>query len=402
MWRQVKKIWKLVLLILLMIITFLYAMFQGGFVSWFLLFSFLPFAIYALAIACYPLGDIFASRIFSKKEFTFGETLEIKVTLSRKHSFPLFFLIVEDCLPSSLTQPNSGERQKVILFPIFTKQLSFSYSLHELTRGEHLFKSILVKTGDLFGLIEKEVTLPVNDKIIVYPTYEEMVYRPIRSDFDHGLAVTKEQIQRDTTMATGVRNYQYGDRFSWINWKVSAKKNEMMVKEFEQRQSHDIVVIIDCAPDQHFELTVSFAASLIRSILRRGGKVGLLASAKERVKIPIRGGEVHLQQLFFGLAIMKDDSPVPLDRVVQSERFPIHGNGSIILITAQLSKSLIENASLFAQQESSCLIFLLKGENEAAADRERILTAMAAARGVKVVMIHEHHFSNALLEVGRG
>lgn len=377
-------------------------MFQGGFVSWFLLFSFLPFAIYAMAIACYPQGDILASRIFSKKEFTFGETLEIKVTLSRKHSFPLFFLIVEDCLPSSLTQPNSGEKQKVILFPIFIKQLSFSYSLYELTRGEHLFKSIRVKTGDLFGLIEKEVILSVNDKIIVYPKYEELIYRPIRTDFDHGLAVTKEQFQRDTTMATGVRNYQHGDRFSWINWKVSAKKNEMMVKEFEQRQSHDVVIIIDCAPDQHFEIIISFTASLIRSILRKGVQVGMFAFTKERVEIPIRGGEAHLQQLFYLLAIMKDDSPVPLDRVVESERFPIHGNGSIILITAQLSKSLIENVSLHAQRESSCLIFFLKGENEAANNHERILTAMAAARGVKVVMIHEHHFSNALLEVGRG
>ncbi|MEH7748493.1 DUF58 domain-containing protein, partial [Neobacillus drentensis] len=26
-------------------------------------------------------------------------------------------------------------------------------------------------------------------------------------------------------MATGVRDYQPGDRFSWINWKASAKRN---------------------------------------------------------------------------------------------------------------------------------------------------------------------------------
>lgn len=35
--------------------TFSYAMFQGGFVSWFLFYSFLPFGLYGVAVLLYPL-----------------------------------------------------------------------------------------------------------------------------------------------------------------------------------------------------------------------------------------------------------------------------------------------------------------------------------------------------------
>ena len=43
LWNPFKKVWKFVILLFLIILTFSYAMFQGGFVSWFLFYSFLPF-----------------------------------------------------------------------------------------------------------------------------------------------------------------------------------------------------------------------------------------------------------------------------------------------------------------------------------------------------------------------
>ena len=146
-----KQIWKLVILFLLIATTFSYAMFQGGFVSWFLFFSFVPFALYALAVACYPLTDIVVMRGFNKNEFLFGESIEIKLTLTRKYPFPLFYLILEDILPSSLIDKNDEIDAKKIIFPVFNRRALLTYQIQKLNRGEHSFNKILVKAGDPFG-----------------------------------------------------------------------------------------------------------------------------------------------------------------------------------------------------------------------------------------------------------
>ena len=135
-------------------------------------------------------------------------------------------------------------------------------SLMSSRAGNIFLNPLRLRIGDPLGLFEKEKTFTVEGKIIVYPAYTELLYRPFENHYDQGLTASRERVQRDTSMATGVRDYQPGDRFSWINWKASAKRNVIMTKEFEQRQSHDVFVVMDCVPDKHFEPVVSFTASL--------------------------------------------------------------------------------------------------------------------------------------------
>ena len=58
---------------------------------------------------------------------------------------------------------------------------------------------------------------------------------PISMQYDQGASQTRFSLIKDTTMATGVREYVPGDRFSWIHWKSFAKNGELRTKEFEDR-----------------------------------------------------------------------------------------------------------------------------------------------------------------------
>ncbi|MFB8733418.1 hypothetical protein ACEQPO_04280 [Bacillus sp. SL00103] len=55
---------RVMMLIILTAAVFCYAMFQGGFQSWFLFYAFLPYALYALLFALVPLESD------SEKDFT--------------------------------------------------------------------------------------------------------------------------------------------------------------------------------------------------------------------------------------------------------------------------------------------------------------------------------------------
>ncbi len=399
MWTLIKKVWKFILLFLLILLTFSYAMFQGGFVSWFLFYSFLPFAIYCVALSFYPLGELEITRILPKKDYDAGEPLTVTVNIKRSKAFPLFYLLMEEQLDGALGLAQQQKSAKALLFPGFKKELSYEYMIQELPRGEHFFHSFTVRIGDPLGLFEKEKRIPLEGKIMVYPAYTELLYRPFENQYDQGLTASRERVQRDTSMAVGVREYRPGDRFSWVNWKATAKRNELMTKEFEQRQSHDVFVVMDCIPDQHFEAIVSFTASLLRALLKRGAQTGLLTHSKERASFPIRGGQQHLQKLFYHLAKIEAKSTASLDKVMEADGVLVQQTVSFMLVTAQLTKPLIEKVSFLGHKKGRMTLFLIKGQKELPTDEERSLMAMANARGTRVLMVHEGDFAAAFSEV---
>ncbi|NYE09257.1 uncharacterized protein (DUF58 family) [Bacillus niacini] len=399
LWIPFKKVWRFVVLLFLIVLTFSYAMFQGGFVSWFLFYSFLPFALYCIGLSFYSLNELEITRHIPKNDYNAGEPLKVTITVKRKSFFPIFYLLIEDDVDDALKHSQQKKKAKALVLPGFRKEFSYEYVIDELPRGEHIFHGFIVKTGDILGLVEKVKSQTNESKIIVYPAYTELLYRPFETHFDQGMTASRERVQRDTTLAIGVRDYQPGDRFSWINWKASAKRNEIMTKEFEQRQSHDVFVVMDCIPDKRFEAIVSFTASLLRAVLRKGAQIGLLTISRERASFPIRGGENQLQQLFYHLAKIEAKGPSSFEKVLETEGMFVQQTVSFLLVSAQLTKPLLEKAGYLGQRKGKITLFLIKGEKECPTQDERSLIALANARNIRVVMVHEGQFASAFSEV---
>ena len=310
--KFLKYTWKLLLLFIFAAAAFSYAMFQGGFVSWFLFYTFLPFALYALFIVFYPLTSFSAERSFSSAVLTAGEDATVKLTLTRKYPFfPLPYLVVEDHFSGEAVLGRENGSQKTIVFPWFRKVIEFDYQLRELPRGEHRFRSVTLKTGDIFGLIEKENRIPLSGNILVYPACEKISPCLYTMFYQEDGIPVPDKFQRNMTLVSGVREYQPGDRFSWIDWKAAAKRNRMMTKEFEQEKSGDVLIVLDCTPASSFETMVSFAASVIKGLLENGMEAGLMTTAAERARIPVRGGEEQGRNLFYHLAKVKPDATAP-------------------------------------------------------------------------------------------
>lgn len=390
---QLKTWGKLMLLILFLLLTFSYAMFQGGFVSWFLFYSFIPFGIYAICVAFYPLSDITVERAFNRDTYTAGEHLEMTITLERKFPFPLFFLIIKNT--SSLSKENG----KQILFPGFKKRIQLEYSMPNVPRGEHHFDNIYIKIGDPIGLFEKEKSFSLKKVILVYPAYTDIIYHSIESRYEQGATASQIKIQNDTTMVTGIRNYEPGDRFTWIDWKATARMNEMQTKEFEERQSNDLSIILDRSPSSSFEECVKFAASLIRTIICHGGQIGFYSIGEDQTIFPIRGGEDYKQQLLHHLAKVKDDSKVKVATILDGEAVFYQQAASLIIITSSLTESLIDLVRKHVRRTGNVIIFVIKNNSEPFLDEEYHLSTLAARFGVFVNFLHEKDFRSSLMGV---
>src|SRR4051812_38026491 len=87
---------RLLTVLMLLALTFCYAMFQGGFVSWFVFFTVLPFLIYAVLLAIVPLKIEGITRTIMPSKVERGDQVEITVTFYNRSWFPLLYLTVSE------------------------------------------------------------------------------------------------------------------------------------------------------------------------------------------------------------------------------------------------------------------------------------------------------------------
>src|SRR5699024_9524036 len=162
---------KLVLLASLFLIFYSYAMFQGGFVSWFLFYCSLPFLLYELLFILYPIRDWTVKRAVQTRSIKAGQAARLQIECKRRFVVPIPFLIIEDVLPVSLhscfdpkrwasllTARQSPQRDKTVkkmFYPLFKRKIVCEYELTDLPRGVHSFQQVTLTMTDLFGFVTK-------------------------------------------------------------------------------------------------------------------------------------------------------------------------------------------------------------------------------------------------------
>ncbi|WP_078382314.1 DUF58 domain-containing protein [Sutcliffiella halmapala] len=397
--QKIKKLSKLVSFIFLVVITFVYAMFQGGFVSWFLFFSFLPFALFSLLILMYPLTDFKVERTLNQEQYRAGDRLIGTITLRRTLPFPLSYLLVEEILPSNLLFSQQTKQTKRLLFPWFRNTITVQYALDRIPRGEHALTAIRFKTGDFLGLMEKERLVELKHTFLVYPNYTEITYKQHENKFDQGSTSSNMKLVRDTSMTVGVREYQPGDRFSWIDWKATARKNDIMTKEFEQQQSHDVVLFLDRSQPSSFESAVSYTATLTKAVLKYGSQVGLVSMGEDRSVFPLRSGEEQFTSIYYHLAKVQPNSKIGFAKVVEMEIGKFQPTVTFLFLTGKLVKETVESFEKLSHRHIHLQVIITKDEGARLTKEEQIYIDLLKRRNIVVKVIYAGHTTETISEV---
>ena len=87
---------RFVFVLLLLLSAFVFAMFQGGQVSWTIFYMILPFGLYSILLFLYPLSDLAVQRIIQTPSMKKGEKLVVESKLKRNYRFPLLYTVVSD------------------------------------------------------------------------------------------------------------------------------------------------------------------------------------------------------------------------------------------------------------------------------------------------------------------
>jgi uncharacterized protein (DUF58 family) len=297
-------------------------------------------------------------------------------------------------LPISLELCHQAMPTKVIVFPWFTRKIVFQYVISSMPRGEHIFSSIRIKHGDLLGLIEKETVFAIQEKFLVFPKIVPIDYRQLNNQFNQGGTTANVKMQRDTTIAVGVREYIPGDRFTWIDWKATARKNTIMTKEFEQQQSQDVLIFMDRLNSEWFEQVVTFSASLSRTMLRKGAKIGFISIGTERSIFPAVNSDEQNQAIYYHLAKVRDDANAPFSSIVEYEKKKHQNNVTFMLITSTLVPDLVQTIERLSYQNTTIMLFIVKEKASQLTLHEKKALELLRRLNIFAHVVGKEQFSN--------
>jgi uncharacterized protein (DUF58 family) len=150
-------------------------------------------------------------------------------------------------------------------------------------RGKYRFRDLDLGTRAPFGLIERRVTIPLADEMVVYPKIGQLTRRwfqlqRLANENRMGKRHDRSSQQEEYH---GLRDYRSGDSPRWIHWRTSARRGELMVKEFEQQNEQELALLIDPwlprtkVPSElrdAMEQAISLAATVCLETCRRQGR----------------------------------------------------------------------------------------------------------------------------------
>jgi uncharacterized protein (DUF58 family) len=217
----------------------------------------------------------------------------------------------ESLSPYSVGSDDDGE---YAAFETAVGSHDLQYAVEYEQRGERTLGPASLRATDVFGLMQVEVPVRGTTSVLVYPR----VYRlspwgqnPLRRLEEYGRSRQREEFEE-------LREYSPGDPLRDIHWKTTAKRDDLVVKEFAAESEAETVTISGGATPGSADRMAEAVASLAVALVEEGIPVEV-STAQGTVEVgPKRGG---LRRLLRTLALVTPGrNPNPdADVVVHAE-----------------------------------------------------------------------------------
>ncbi|MCI0478220.1 MAG: DUF58 domain-containing protein, partial [Anaerolineales bacterium] len=302
-------------------------------------------------------------RVLSERRVFVGETVDLSVRVSNRKILPLAWIKIDDRFPALLpiNKPLAPSHIPRTAFLVQRAALGaferarWDYRITCDQRGFYALGPARIKSGDLFGLFEQELTSPRTDRLIVYPRVLPMDDWGLPPKEPLGEAKTRVPIFHDATRPRGVRDYRPDDAPKHIHWRATARRGELQVKVYDPTITYQWVLFLNVATLAHtwqgsdpilLERTISFAASLANFATERKYAVGLIANgtwpeSDQRLKILPSRDPNHLRHILEALAAITSFVTTPIETLLRHESANLSWGATLVMITSVVSEEIL-------------------------------------------------------------
>ena len=182
-----------------------------------------------------------AQRILPEK-LSNGDQNPVKLTVDNFYTFPIYSSIIDEIPPQFQVRDFKIERK---LKPSSVSELK--YELRPVERGEYHFGKLNVYATSIFGLVARRFSF--NDQAMVpnYPSFIQLRKFDLLAFSNNLLQYGIKKVRRlgHTMEFEQIKEYVLGDDLRTINWKATAKRNQIMVNQFQDEKSQPVYSVID-------------------------------------------------------------------------------------------------------------------------------------------------------------
>ena len=171
-----------------------------------------------------------------------GDNNEIKIYLENFFKYKINVKIIDE-IPFQFQVRNF--QYTSVLLPGENKIIS--YNLKPGKRGEYNFGNINLFVSSPLKLVLKKFQFSGDKSIPVYPSYIQMQKYELFAISNRLSDVGIKRIRRigHSTEFEQIKEYVIGDDYRTINWKATARKNELMVNNYQDEKSQQVYNVID-------------------------------------------------------------------------------------------------------------------------------------------------------------
>jgi len=312
--------------------------------------------------------------------------------------------------------------------PVLGARSTYRWHVRTLctARGEFQLGPLAVTSGDPFGLFVSTRHIAATSRLLVYPA----VYNLSRFNLPIGMLSGGDAQRRRshyvTTNAAGVRDYVPGDSFNRIHWRSSARKDRLIVKEFEIDPLVDVWIFSDFSaaslveaadvkrvdgdgpiiasttglPASTEEYVASISATLMRYFVTLDRVVGFAAYTPNRDILQPDRGSRQLTRALESLAVARSKSTYTFAQMLILET-PYLGRGTtLITVTSSTDSEWIREAQILSQRGISVVCVFVDPTSFRASVANGDTIDRLRLAGIPTVVVKKDDDVTAALESG--
>lgn len=253
--------------------------------SWYLLFVLAAFLVIDFLIIFLSKNGIVAQRITPEK-LSNGDENPIVVNIKNNYSFTIKAKVIDE-IPFQFQIRNFEIKRKIKV----SSTDDFQYYLRPTERGEYHFGRLNIYVSSPFNLFSKRYIFDKDAMVPTYPSYIQLRKYDLIAFSNNLFQYGVKKIRRigHTMEFEQIKEYVQGDDIRTLNWKATAKKNALMVNQFQDEKSQNIYMAIDKGRTMKMPfngmslLDYAINATLVLSnvILKKQDKAGMFSFSKK-------------------------------------------------------------------------------------------------------------------------
>ena len=260
-------------------------------------------------------------------------------------------------------------------------------------RGRFTLGPTMLATGDPFGLFRSTRTLPAQGHLVALPAIFQIESFPYLPGLLQGGRVISRKALDITAHASSVREYAAGDPLKRIHWPTTARRGELMVKEFDRDPQTEIWLFLDLQSNVHFEkkheetmaedpsqwmlgrrpefhlppssleYAISITASLAHYFLAQKRAVGFVSAGRAYTLLSAERGERQESKILETLAYLESDGYTSMAALTSMQASQLPSGSGVALITPSVRKELLVAADELTRRHMRPAVILLMAES---------------------------------------